>query len=369
MDAEPAPTPKSNVPGGPGSQWRMMKLRRVYEAAEEEGKPVEEVALQRFDSLEAFEEAREERRILDEREGRRASRGGDRDRDSHRKGKGRESGGERSFMFTDIAASGASSRSSSYRKPGFSESAPSTPSPAGQDPIRPVDKRFDSLRLPSQASSPLAKGHTPIPSVMIPSAGLTASRVRAMSPSSLNRLQAKVLRAKLMNSADADALEKQYDDELRRANGEEGEAQTTVQVLPTLNAQGQLYDVGLGKDDGQVLPGNRKKKEKVCVCLRVVVACMSKQYLQVETRDPKTGELIRINADDDDLTLGEMLRQERFGGGMADQKNLDAQFAKQIMSDGKFQVRERISVLRLSIHTLLHSSRMTLTTSTTTRRS
>jgi hypothetical protein len=34
-----------------------------------------------------------------------------------------------------------------------------------------------------------------------------------------------------------------------------------------------------------------------------------------------------------------MLRQERFGGGMADQKDLDAEFARSIMSDGKFQVR------------------------------
>jgi hypothetical protein len=61
-------------------------------------------------------------------------------------------------------------------------------------------------------------------------------------------------------------------------------------------------------------------------------------WLQFETRDPKTGDIIRYNADDDTTTLGEMLRQERFGAGMADQKDLDAQFAKAIMGDGKFQV-------------------------------
>ena len=60
--------------------------------------------------------------------------------------------------------------------------------------------------------------------------------------------------------------------------------------------------------------------------------------LQVETRDPKTGEMLRLNEDDDSTTLGEMLRQERFGGGMADQKNLDAELAGAIMGDGKFQV-------------------------------
>lgn len=260
LDDEPAPTPKAVVPGGPGSQWRMMKLRRVYETAEEEGRPIEEVALERFGSLEAFEEAKEERRILDEREGRRASRGEDRDRD--RKGKGKESEREKRFMFTDVAGSGASSRSSSYRRPGMGESAPSTPSPAGQEP-RPADKRFDALRLPSQVSSPLAKSHTPIPSVMTPSASLTGPKSRAMSPSSLNKLQAKVLRAKLMNAPDAGVLEKQYEEELQRANGDE-DVQTVVEVLPTLDAQGKMYDVGLGRDDGKMLPGNRKKKDKVC---------------------------------------------------------------------------------------------------------
>lgn len=38
------------------------------------------------------------------------------------------------------------------------------------------------------------------------------------------------------------------------------------------------------------------------------------------------------------MTLGEMLRQEKFGAGISDQKNLDAQFAKAIMGDGKFEV-------------------------------
>lgn len=58
----------------------------------------------------------------------------------------------------------------------------------------------------------------------------------------------------------------------------------------------------------------------------------------METRDPKTGELVRYNADDDTQTLGDLLRQEKFGAGIADQKNLDIQFAKSIMTDSGFQV-------------------------------
>lgn len=38
-----------------------------------------------------------------------------------------------------------------------------------------------------------------------------------------------------------------------------------------------------------------------------------------------------------------MLRQERMGAGIADQKDLDAQFARAIVGDGKFEVRHGIS--------------------------
>ncbi|KAI0916966.1 hypothetical protein AcW1_007715 [Taiwanofungus camphoratus] len=292
----------------------MMKLRRVYELAEEEGKIVEDVALERFESMEEFEAAKEERRVLDEREGRRAGRRGD------VKGKGREPAGETRYMFTDIGGTPMSSRSSSFRRPDLRGAAPSTPSPAGQQP-RPGDRRFDSLRLSSQSGTP-SQSLTPIPSVMTPSASLVGSKSRALSPSSLNKLQAKVLRAKLIGAPEAEALEKEYEVEVQKAQrgggGEEG-VRTRVEVLPTLDTRGRLYDVGSGKDDPSLAPGNRKKKDTV------------------ETHDPKTGEIIRYNADDDSITLGEMLRQEKMSAGMADQKNLDAEFARAIMSDGKFE--------------------------------
>lgn len=251
---------RKTVPGGPGSQWRMMRLRRVYETAEEEGKPVEEIALDRFGSLEAFEEAKAERRILDERAGRRS------ETPTNFKGKGRDGEHEKRFMFTDVVQSGASSRSSTFRRPDVGGSIPSTPSPAGGPPRQ----RYDSLRLPSQAGkdSPAAMSRTPIPTVMTPQ-GLP-NKSRALSPSSLNKLQAKALRAKLRGAPDAASLEKEYEEELRRSSGggdgeDQGRTRTQVEVLPTLDAQGRLYDVGQGKDDGKILPGNRKKKEKVSV--------------------------------------------------------------------------------------------------------
>lgn len=258
------PAPKV-TPGGPGSQWRMMRLRRVYDTAQEENRLVEEVAVERFGSLEAFEQAKEERRILDGREGKRVERGWEAVKGKRRGDSDLPKAGEKGFMFNDLGGSGASSRSSSFRRPGGpGESAPSTPSPQTGVPTAPRP-RFDSLRLSSQTGTPGQQVRTPIPSVMTPQPG----GKRALSPSSLNRLQAKVLRAKLTGGPDAEKLEKEYEEEMRHANGittdEDGvQTRTRVEVLPTLDARGRLYDVGHGKDDGKVLPGNRKKKEKVC---------------------------------------------------------------------------------------------------------
>ncbi|CCA76281.1 hypothetical protein PIIN_10276 [Serendipita indica DSM 11827] len=298
--------PKKIVPGGAGSQWRMMRLRRVYEQAEEEGKSVEEVALERFGTMEAFNEILEERRILDERAERKSGAKG-------APGLSRGSG-ETRYAFYD--SSGPPSRGS-FRKPG--ESSTTLPEKA------PATKRLDSLRTGSRPPTPgqgtnrtnqsTPNSFTPIPSALTPQLPSTPSV-------DLNKLQAKVLRAKLMGSPNAAELEQEYEEAKKRAEGFFSSEGKKLEVLPTMDGQGRLYDVGTGKADEapKTLPGNRRKKEK-----------------PFETRDPKTGELLRYNEDDDTTTLGEMLRQEKFGAGMADQKDLDNQFAKAIMSDGKFQ--------------------------------
>lgn len=255
--------PKAATPGGPGSQWRMMKLRRVYETAEEEDKNVEEIALDRYGNLLAFEEAKEERRFLDEREGRRSDR--DRGKQGERVRRSnepeREQSGEARLMFMDAGSSGASSRSASFHRPGAS--TPTTPSPQVGPSMPRANRRLDSLRLPSDATkSPLSQSHTPIPSVMTP---LVLTSKRRLSPASLNKMQAKVLRAKLMDLPDAVRLEKEYDEEMRKAPGSFSEVENTrVEMLPSLDGQGKLYDIGSGRDDGnKTAPGNRKKKEKV----------------------------------------------------------------------------------------------------------
>jgi len=245
----------------------MMRLRRVYETAEEEGRSVEEVGIERFGSLQAFSEAKEERRILDEREGKCSTPNKiqDRGRRPERSAYFARDG-EKKFMFADIP-SASSSRSSSFRRPGgMPYSAPMTPSPAEGSSRPPANKRLDTLRLPSQVG---AQSHTPIPSVMTPPPFASGSKSRALSPSSLNKLQAKVIRAKLMNAPDAEKLEQEYEEEARKTHGvTENGVRTKVEVLPTLDARGKMYDVGLGDNDDKPLLGNRKK-EKVGILPRL----------------------------------------------------------------------------------------------------
>ncbi|KAK4196570.1 putative cell cycle control protein cwf19 [Triangularia verruculosa] len=53
--------------GDDGSQWRMTKLKAVYTIAEETGRSVDEVAIERFGSLRDFDDAREEKIEVDRR--------------------------------------------------------------------------------------------------------------------------------------------------------------------------------------------------------------------------------------------------------------------------------------------------------------
>lgn len=293
------------TPGSSGSNWRMMKLRRVYETAEEEKRTVEDVGLERFGTIEAWEAALEERRVLDGKPsrpvmGRAAPTSGDPEVDEF----GREIRKEGTpqpqtrYIFNEPGSAGSSrppSRASSFRRPG---SAPDDAGPSS----RPQTPQ------PSHANQRTSKLSTPIPSVFTPPVGLarkqsqlqtsttaddiTKSAVQdsqsnehllskpPMSPTSLNRLQAKVLRMRLMggDAEELKELEATYENELRRSRqGDAGggyfsaasaEGQDTeVRVLPTLDGRGRLYDVGTGKEknEGPVGPGNKRKRKEAKV--------------------------------------------------------------------------------------------------------
>jgi hypothetical protein len=273
---------------------------------------VKEVALERYGSLDEFNEALEERRILDRDRRRLSRRTGTNEGMSSPSTAGMRTpdASGRRYMFTTEEGMGSRPGSrAGFRRPGDADGVqtPGANGPAGAariDQIRQregVTPRSSNIPLPPKVS-------TPIPSVFTPTAlarktsgypfsapaddsmGTTTSSRPPMSTEELNRLQAKVLRAKLMEDPDAEALEEQYDTEVARAEqgsgdqggagmwegsgeGEQGQMgraldengkRVDVQVLPTLDGRGRLYDVGTGKQDEEVRRGNkRKKQEKV----------------------------------------------------------------------------------------------------------
>jgi hypothetical protein len=64
---EPAQREVNYTFGDMGAQWRMTKLKGIYRAAEESGRSVEDVAMEKYGDLRDFDEAREEEIELDRR--------------------------------------------------------------------------------------------------------------------------------------------------------------------------------------------------------------------------------------------------------------------------------------------------------------
>jgi hypothetical protein len=249
--------------------------------------------------MEDFNEALEERRTIDEREQRRQSRRGVNSTTDSPSTSGMRTpeGGPRKYMFTTEEGLGSrpSSRAS-FRRPGEEREGATTPG---------GPNRLDSIKRQEVGTpSHLGRGttgqvYTPVPSVFtpqnlkradsgypFPKEGSTSDPTASKPPMSteeLNKLQAKVLRARLSDDPEADSLEKEYDLEVSRTKaamdggiwegsgeGQQGQLgrevdtkgrPVEVQMLPTLDGRGRLYDVGTGKQDEEVLrPGNRRKK-------------------------------------------------------------------------------------------------------------
>lgn len=254
--------PKSQPPyGGPGYKWRLMKLQRTYEMAEQRGVPVEEVAMERYGSMDAFDEARLERQFVEDRDG----------------------SLERSRRTSMHSRAG-------FRRPGAPPSAPSS---------TPATSR-SSTSAPS-SSSP--KGPS-IPRVLPTQTGPVSASPAPMSVDALNKLEASVLRAELMGRPDAAQLRAEW--EAARA-GQGDMSSERVEAVPVLDGFGRLYDIGSSSSSrdpsaDKERPSKRSKHE-----------------------------------DDGSEALSELVRQEKFSAGRADQKDADAMLAHQIMADQGFE--------------------------------
>ncbi|KAJ9479071.1 Cell cycle control protein [Pseudozyma hubeiensis] len=338
--------------GAPGYQWRMMKLKRTIEAAESEGRRLEEVALERYASLEDFERAREEKRYLDGKGGPKQKVG-----EAGRGTPTLQSVARRSYLLASGGAgdgegssrSGTASEGPSrpgsrqaFRRPGES-SNPSTPTPAPAKAPRNIGFETPSstpatpTAIPSVFTPVIQRPtHSQPPNGIVLDDGSSDPDRPILTADQLNKLQAKIMQAELMGSTNLDTLRAEYDSEKARAEahrsaGDRGGAfgatsgdtkdetvsvlqdgDRQLQVLPTLDARGRMYDIGSStgvESTSGVHSDSRRKARKASAV---------------------------DNEDDSSLTLSDLVRQERFSAGPSSLKNIDATLATSIMTDTHF---------------------------------
>ncbi|CAG8788143.1 43961_t:CDS:2 [Gigaspora margarita] len=194
---------------------------------------------------------------------------------------------------------------SSYSENKLSFKRPRSPSPS-PSPTSIIDQGSSISATNSSTSY--------IPSIPPP---FSNSATPILSLAELNKLQAKALRARLMNLPNASDLEKEYENAKLAAenNSDDVESDTRVEVLPLLDSQGRPYDLhGVTSKSSQHAGPSRRKKEKV------------------ETHD-ETGQRIRYFSNDDELTLSDMVREERLGS----RNKMNSQIVGGIIGDSKFE--------------------------------
>lgn len=233
--------------GDSGAQWRMTKLKTVYRQAEETGRSVDEIAAERYGGLRAFDDVREEQVELERRE-------------TYGKGyvgKEKPSGElfqERKLDARVHNASGPSAEDSAYHPPPQQEIMTEVP----------------------------AKAHTVI-----------------LDQTALNRLKAQIMKAKLRGSADADALETEYNS-----------------AMASFASRKEPDIVVLGTMENRMLAGGRKG--------------------EVKAVDNKRGRERGMVEENEDMSIEDMVREERRTRGQAGGEG--KRFAERIARDGKFDV-------------------------------
>ncbi|KAK5996796.1 Pre-mRNA-splicing factor cwf19 [Cladobotryum mycophilum] len=227
--------------GDSGSSWRMMKLKAVYTTAEESGRSVEQVALERFGGLEFFDDAREEMEEM-----------------------------ERRRLYGEDVKSKDKPTGEFYRERIKTQVRNRSPSPG---PTR-------GEVVPEQTTQ-----SAPVP----------------MDQTSLNRLRAQMMKAKLRRAPNAAQLEEEYN----RAAAAGVSSSSSIITAPEA--------VVLGVMESRQLAGTRG---------------------EVKAIDNKRGRERGLVEENTDMTIDDMLREERRTKGQAGGEGL--RLAERIAKDAKF---------------------------------
>ena len=230
----------------------MTKLKRVFQTAEEEGVSVEQVALDRYGSLEAFQEALDEKKYLDEKFGTNSS-------------STQASGKERSVYRAAI-------KKSQFK-------APDGPNRSSMNEKQ-KREREDSVQSTSQS---IPKASTAIVTKLV-------SSETVLTKDQLNKLFSKVLKARIMKSPNLDELEEEYEYEKRRS-----EMQQEVVILPTISSDGAVQPLANSPDSR----GTKKLRTETHDDQgnRISYLDESKKTLEDLVREEKTNKKSHLDSD------------------------------------------------------------------------
>ncbi|KAI9050919.1 hypothetical protein LZ554_005031 [Drepanopeziza brunnea f. sp. 'monogermtubi'] len=228
--------------GDAGAQWRMSKLKNVYTQAETSGRSVDEIAAERFGSLKEFDDAREEKTELDRR----------RTYGEGYIGKEKPSGD----LFQERKMEMSIRRGT-------------------------MDGHDEPKDLPQGTIMP----EKPPPRSTV-----------VLDQTTLNRMKAQLMKAKLKKNPDAERLQKEYD-----------EAMSKFSQNPSDGV------VVLGMMDNRMLAGTRG---------------------EVKSVDNKRGRERGLVEENEDMSIEDMVREERRTRGQAGGDGMRA--AERIAKDAKF---------------------------------
>ncbi|KAJ5983430.1 hypothetical protein N7481_005529 [Penicillium waksmanii] len=264
INEEPAQHEVDYTFGDSGSQWRMTKLKGVYKEAESSGRAVDEVAVERFGDLRSFDDAREEETEVDRRK-----------------------------MYGESYVGKEKPSGELFQERKLEKKSQS-------DPVRHAHGPVEELETPSQVQ----KMETELP----------PNVTQPLDPTTLNRLKAQMMKAKLKKAPEAAELEEQYNTAAAAmANRKESDV------------------VVLGVKENRMLAGARN---------------------EVKAVDTKRGrERGQVEANDD-MTIEDMVREERktrgqFGGEgsrLADRISRDSKFVNDLeyMDDNASKLAKRV---------------------------
>jgi hypothetical protein len=233
--------------GDAGSQWRMTKLRAVYREAEESGRKMEDIAIERFGDLRSFDDAREEEIEMGRRE--------------------------------------------TYGESYVGKTKPSGELFQERKLEEGIHRPFRSQDLQASESAIKEQGR-PMETVE------PARTTHHLDATALNRLRAKMMKAKLKGSADAGKLEEEYN-----------------AAAALMSNRKEADVVVLGVMENRMLAGVRTEVKPV---------------------DNRRGRERGQVQENDDMTIEDMLREARRTRGQAGGEGM--RLAERIAKDNKFDV-------------------------------